>query len=163
MLRVVDQYELGSKLGYFMLDNAESNDTCLETLARWFPMDVRRRRLRCIGHVISIIVRAAIFGSNVSAFEAELRGATDEFRFEVWAKKGAIGKLHNLATYIRRTDQRRQALRQLQTELSGDDTIFTLEIIVDGKTRWNSIYMMIKRGKSILLHCLQSLTTHPLF
>ncbi|EFY94389.2 transposase-like protein [Metarhizium robertsii ARSEF 23] len=143
---VVDQYELGSKLGYFMLDNAESNDTCLETLARWFPMDVRRRRLRCIGHVISIIVRAAIFGSNISTFEAELRGATDEFRFEVWAKKGAIGKLHNLATYIRRTDQRRQALRQLQTELSGDDTIFTLEIIVDGKTRWNSIYMMIKRA-----------------
>ncbi|EXU94500.1 hAT family dimerization domain protein [Metarhizium robertsii] len=105
---VIDQYELGSKLGYFMLDNAESNDTCLETLARWFPMDVRRRRLRCIGHVISIIVRAAIFGSNIN--------------------------------------QRRQALRQLQTELSGDDTIFTLEIIVDGKTRWNSIYMMIKRA-----------------
>ncbi|KID93531.1 transposase-like protein, partial [Metarhizium majus ARSEF 297] len=139
-------YELGSKLGYFMLDNAESNDTCLETLARWFPMDVRRRRLRCIGHVISIIVRAAIFGSNISTFEAELRGATDEFRFEVWAKKGAIGKLHNLATYIRRTDQRRQALRQLQTKPSADDTIFTLEIIVDGKTRWNSIYMMIKRA-----------------
>ena len=64
------------KLGYSMLDNAESNDTCLETLARWFPMDVRRRRLRCIGHVISIIVRAAIFGSNISTFEAELRGAT---------------------------------------------------------------------------------------
>ncbi|XP_044718832.1 uncharacterized protein HRG_07397 [Hirsutella rhossiliensis] len=48
---VIDRYELGSKLGYFMLDNAKSNDTCLETLARWFPMDVSRRRLRCIGHV----------------------------------------------------------------------------------------------------------------
>ncbi|OAA34049.1 transposase-like protein [Metarhizium rileyi] len=77
-------------------------------------MDVRRRRLRCIGHVISIIVRAAIFGSNISTFRAELY-------------------------------QRRQALRQLQTKLSGDDTIFTLEIIVDGETRWNSIYRIIKR------------------
>ncbi|KAJ4159594.1 uncharacterized protein LMH87_007535 [Akanthomyces muscarius] len=64
---VIDQYELGSKLGYFMLDNAESNDTCLETLAKWFPMDVRRRHLRC------------------------LRGATAEFYFELWARKGAIG------------------------------------------------------------------------
>ena len=143
---VVDQCELGSRLGYFMLDNAESNDSCLETLARWFPMDVPQRRLRCIGHVINSVVRAVIFGSNVSAFEAELRGATDEFSFDVWAKKGAVGRLHNLATYIRRTDQRRQALRRLQTELAGDDPIFTLEIVVDGKTRWNSIYVMMKRA-----------------
>ncbi|KAL5583913.1 hypothetical protein FOVSG1_015264 [Fusarium oxysporum f. sp. vasinfectum] len=32
------------------------------------------------------------------------------------------------------------------TELAGDDAIFTLEIVVDGKTRWNSIYVMIKRA-----------------
>jgi hypothetical protein len=143
---VINQYELGSKLGYFMLDNAESNDTCLETLASWFPMDVSSRRLRCIGHIINLVVRAVIFGSNVSKFEAELRGATDEFSFDIWAKKGSIGRLHNLATYIRRTDQRRQALRRLQAELAGDDAIFTLEIVVDGKTRWNSIYLMIERG-----------------
>ncbi|ODA78134.1 hypothetical protein RJ55_06738 [Drechmeria coniospora] len=54
--------------------------------------------------------------------------------------------LHNLATYIRRTDQRRQTLRRLQVELAGDDAIFTLEIVVDGKTRWNSIYVMIERA-----------------
>ncbi|KJZ70963.1 hypothetical protein HIM_09667 [Hirsutella minnesotensis 3608] len=143
---VIDQYELGSKLGYFMLDNAKSNDACLETLIRWFPMDVNRCRLSCIGHIINLVVRAIVFGSNVSKFEAELRVATDEFKYNIWAKKGAIGRLHNIATYIRRTDQRRQVLRRLQTELAGDDPIFTLEIVVDGKTRWNSIYMMIKRA-----------------
>lgn len=143
---VIDRYEIGARLGYFMLDNAESNDTCLEALARWFPMDVSRRRLRCVGHIINLVVRAVIFGSNVSKFEADLRGAADEFSFEIWAKKGAIGKLHNIATYIRRTDQRRQALRSLQAELAGDDAIFTLEIVVDGKTRWNSVYSMIKRA-----------------
>ncbi|KAM4061909.1 transposase-like protein [Hirsutella rhossiliensis] len=121
---VIDRYELGSKLGYFMLDNAKSNDTCLETLARWFPMDVSRRRLRCIGHVINLVVRAVIFGSNVSKFEAELRGATDEFKFDIWAKKGAIGRLHNIATYI--TDQGSSAFAD--------------------RARWNSIYMMIKRA-----------------
>ena len=102
---VINQYEIGAKLGYFMLDNAESNDTCLEMLAQWFPMDVGKPRLSCIGHIINLVVRAVIFGSNVSRFEAELRGATDEFSFDIWAKKGAIGRLHNLATYIRRTDQ----------------------------------------------------------
>ncbi|KAJ6437067.1 transposase-like protein [Purpureocillium lavendulum] len=109
-------------------------------------MDVSSRRLRCIDHIINLVVRAVIFGSNVSKFEAELRGATDEFSFDIWAKKGSIGRLHNLATYIRRTDQRRQALRRLQAELAGDDAIFTLEIVVDGKTRWNSIYLMIERA-----------------
>ena len=150
--KVIDQYEIGAKLGYFMLDNAESNDTCLETLARWFPIDVGRRRLRCIGHIINLVVRAVIFGSNISKFEAELRGATDEFSFDLWAKKGSIGRLHSLATYIRRTDQRRQALRRLQAEFAGDDAIFTLEIVVDGRTRWNSIYMMIERGTLVCLH-----------
>ncbi|KAM4061668.1 reverse transcriptase (RNA-dependent DNA polymerase) [Hirsutella rhossiliensis] len=144
--KVIDRYELGSKLGYFMLDNAESNDTCLQTLAQWYPMDVQRRRLRCVGHIINLVVRAVIFGSNAGKFESQLRAATDEFKFDVWAKVGAVGKLHNLATYIRRTDQRRQALRQLQSELAGDDPIFTLEILVDGKTRWSSIYMMIRRA-----------------
>src|SRR5687767_3009282 len=58
-----------------MLDSVESNDTCLEALAKRFPMDFSRRRLRCIGHIINLVVRAVIFGSNVSKFEAELCGA----------------------------------------------------------------------------------------
>ena len=89
-----------------MLNNADSNDTCLETLTRWFPMDVSQRYLRYIGHIINLIVRAVIFGINISKFKAELHGASDEFSFEIWAKKGAIGRLHNLIIYIRRTDQR---------------------------------------------------------
>jgi hypothetical protein len=127
-----------------MLHNADNNNTCLETLARWFPIDVNKHRLCCIGHIINLIVRAVIFGTNSSKFEAELRGASDEFSFEIWAKNGAIGRLHNLIVYIHRTDERRQILRRLQTELASDDVIFTVEALIDGKTRWNSIYIMIK-------------------
>ena len=50
--------------------------------------------------------RVVILGSNVSKLGAELRGATDEFSFDLWAKKWSIGRLQNLATYIRRTDKR---------------------------------------------------------
>ena len=144
---VIDRYKLSSKLGYFVLDNAESNDTCLKALALWFPIDVNKRRLRCIGHIINLIVRASVFGGNTSKLEDELRGASDEIRFEIWAKKGPIGRLHNIITYICRSDQRRQVLRGLQEELAGDDLIFTINLIVDGKTRWNSVYLMIKRGE----------------
>lgn len=144
---VINRYELGSRLGYFMMDNADNNDTCLTTLATWFPIDTGRKRLRCIGHIINLVVRAIVFGSDVAKFEKDLRGASDEFSFQLWARNGAIGRLHNIVTYLRRSDQRRQELRRLQKDLAGDDNIFTLEVIADGKTRWNSVFLMIKRGK----------------
>lgn len=65
----------------------------------------------------------------------------------MWAQKGAIGRLYNLATYIRRSDQQRQVLRDLQGELTSDDVIFTIDLIIDGKTRWNPVYLMVKRGE----------------
>jgi hypothetical protein len=56
----------------------------------------------------------------------------------------------NLITYIRQTDQRRQVSWKLQAEvveLADDDIIFTVELIIAGKTRWNSVYLMIMRGE----------------
>jgi hypothetical protein len=56
----------------------------------------------------------------------------------------------NLITSIRQTDQRRQAFRKLQAEvveLAGDDIIVTVELIIAGKTLWNSVYLMIMRGE----------------
>jgi hypothetical protein len=66
-----------------MLNNAESNNTCLEALTRWFLIDVSSRRLRYIGYIINLVIRAVIFGSNVSKFEAELREAVDKFIFDI--------------------------------------------------------------------------------
>jgi hypothetical protein len=63
---------MGSNLGYFVLGNATNNDTCLKVLAVWFPMDVGRRRLRCVGHIINLVVRAVISGENVNKFEDEI-------------------------------------------------------------------------------------------
>lgn len=40
--KVIDRYELGSNLGYFVLDNAGTNDTYPEALALWFPIDVNK-------------------------------------------------------------------------------------------------------------------------
>ena len=68
----------GKGLGvvYTWSDNAESNDTCLKTLTSWFPIDVGRCRLRCIGHIINLVVRAVIFGSNASRL-ATVRSGPD--------------------------------------------------------------------------------------
>lgn len=136
--RQIDEGELGSNLGYLLVDNAESNDSCLEVLSRLLSMYVDRRLLRRIGHVINLVVRAVIFRLNVSAFEAELRGAADElFAMSGRRKEPSEIVITWLPTF---GGQRRQAFRCLQTELfAADERIFTLKIVVDGKTRWNSI------------------------
>lgn len=87
-----------------MLNNANSNNTCLETLTRQYLIDISQRRLRCISYIINLIIRAVIFSTNISKFEAELCKVSDKFSFKIWAKKGAVSRLYNLILYICQTD-----------------------------------------------------------
>ena len=59
-----------------MMDNAESNDTCLESLLREIDpnisdSDIDERRLRCWGHILNLVAKAFLFGTNADAFELE--------------------------------------------------------------------------------------------
>ncbi len=52
LITVVEEYEITDRLGFFTLDNAESNDTCLRILLRHINPDIsvveiEYRRLRC--------------------------------------------------------------------------------------------------------------------
>ncbi len=129
-----------------MMDNAGDNDTCIETLAQFFDIDQKKQRLRCIGHIINLIVKAILFGDGVSKLQRQLCGASDDDTFKIWNKKGPIGKLHNICVYINRNDQRREVFRSCQAETAQDDEIFYYQLLVDGGIRWNSIYYMIKRA-----------------
>jgi hypothetical protein len=94
-----------------MADNAGENDNAITELAKLFEIDPQTQRLRCLGHIINLVVKALLFGKGVSKLERELRGAADEAQFEIWGRKGPIGKLHNLCVYINRNDKRRQVFR----------------------------------------------------
>jgi hypothetical protein len=52
---VINDYEIGQNLGAFMMDNAKDNDAALKELATRFDIDVDFSRLRCLGHVKSIL------------------------------------------------------------------------------------------------------------
>ena len=55
-------------LGYFVMDNADDNDKCLEALQRSFSsIDVEADRIRYIGHIINLVVKALLFSEGVSA------------------------------------------------------------------------------------------------
>jgi hypothetical protein len=69
---VVQEYEIQSSLGCFVLDNAHSNDTAVEKLGKlykWPKNEYRQRRLRCIGHIINLVAQAFILGEKQEIFE----------------------------------------------------------------------------------------------
>jgi hypothetical protein len=71
---VIEEYEIKDLLGYFVLNNASSNDTCVrEILKQLRPeFDSKQRRLRCFGHIVNLAAKAFLFGEDAEAFEFEI-------------------------------------------------------------------------------------------
>jgi hAT family C-terminal dimerisation region len=158
LIDVAQDYEITDKLGFFTLDNADSNDTCLRAfLPDITDQNLKERRLRCWGHVLNLSAEAFLFGKNADAFEVEqniniqLGRVIDELA--AWRKHGPIGKLHNFVIWVNRTPQRRELFIRIsrleeagfQWFLLNDDTK-DLNLRTDNATRWNSTYLMITRA-----------------
>lgn len=135
IIDVVRDFDFVEKLGCYIGDNADSNDTAWTAiLAVLHPdRDPVASRSRCLGHIINLAAKAFIFGKNVDAFEAVVDSVTDAMPWDApamrtaqdaWRKKGALGKIHNIVVYIRISPQRREAFRKI-----------TVGDISDGKCR----------------------------
>ncbi|KAK5637091.1 hypothetical protein RRF57_012803 [Xylaria bambusicola] len=68
----IDAYQVGSKLGYFTLDNASNNNTAMDEIGTHFGFNRRQRRCRCFSHCLNISAKALLFGKDVEAFKAKL-------------------------------------------------------------------------------------------
>ncbi|KAF8430367.1 hypothetical protein EV426DRAFT_504890, partial [Tirmania nivea] len=64
-------------------------------------------RLRCIGHVINLVVKAFLYGYEFME-ESESDSEDSEKVATSWRKRGPYGKLRNVITYICWTPQRRE-------------------------------------------------------
>jgi hypothetical protein len=162
LMSVIQEFEITKRLGYFMTDNAESNDTCLESLLREIDpnisdSDINERRLRCWGHILNLVAKAFLFGTNADAFELEDQAnitlGREQERLEAWRKKGPVGKLHNLIVFIRGSTQRKELFKNVSEatvdEIDGlviNEDTSNLGVIKDNETRWNSTYLMIIRA-----------------
>ena len=64
IIEVVNEYDFVEKLGVYVGDNAESNDTAWkESLKILNPnRDSKTSRSRCLGHIINLATKAFIFG-----------------------------------------------------------------------------------------------------
>jgi hypothetical protein len=146
LTKTINFYDIGNKLGAFQMDNATNNDTCLDALAVLYPIDVEEQRLRCLGHVVNLVVKALLFGEGLSQFQRQVAEANDSEQFKIWRRQGSIGKLHNLVTFINRSPQRMEAFSASQREAADGLTSFSYQLKRDTGVRWNSVYAMIERG-----------------
>ncbi|KJZ72217.1 hypothetical protein HIM_08359 [Hirsutella minnesotensis 3608] len=153
---VIQEYNLQNRIGYFVTDNASNNNTAIDSLiARFLPHLTPKqrlgRRLRCLGHVINLSAKAFLYGTEFDAFEKNAEAFKEQSsllkELHLWRKRGPVGKLHNIVTFICRTPQRREKFANIQSQSEDFATEFDgLKLVVDNATRWNSLYLMIERA-----------------
>jgi hypothetical protein len=149
LLGIVRDFGIESRIGHFMVDNAGSNDTCIQELADHLNgvFEPSKRRLRCFGHITNLVVKALLFGKDAEAFEKDTAYSmeiNDDLKLlKAWRKRGPVGKIHNIVTYIRRTPQRIASFRNIQQTPEDMDSLL---VVSDNATRWNSTYDMLKRA-----------------
>ncbi len=82
------------------MDNTTDNDTMLKELATRFNINVGYSRLRCLGYIINLVIKALLFGKGVSKLKRKLAGTLYDEAFKIWNGIGLISKLYNIYVYI---------------------------------------------------------------
>jgi hypothetical protein len=83
ILETLETFGIQSQIGYHTGDNASSNDTCLKHLESLLrekhavEFDAKRRRIRCIAHIINLSLQAFLLASSKEALNAAFAAAND--------------------------------------------------------------------------------------
>ena len=79
LVEVIKEYGFEARLGVYVGDNADLNDTAWKATLRILhpERDSKASRSRCLGHIINLAAKAFIFGKNVEAFEAVVDSVND--------------------------------------------------------------------------------------
>ncbi len=143
VIEAIREYEIEKNLGYFVMDNADNNDTMLAELSLLLRRDHRitynatHHRLRCQGHIINLAVKSFLFVTdkeNIEEDEEHDIYKTTIQEIEAWRKKGPLGKLHNFVVFLALSTQRLYHFLELS---------HNHRIPRDNITRWNSWFMLL--------------------
>lgn len=110
VLNTLTSYNIRNRLGYFVLNNAYTNDALMEHISADLESEAiiynaRQHRLRCNGQIIDMAVSAFLFGKHP---EAEVQAESNDTSPvspstsdpSLWRKMGPLGKLYNIIIYI---------------------------------------------------------------
>jgi hypothetical protein len=107
LLSVINDFQIGYQIAFFIADNASNNDKALAVLSSYLPslkIDPVKQRLRYSSHIYNLIYKAILYGvdgdcledasqeatisqltmTSVSSFEAVINGgSSDEAKLTV--------------------------------------------------------------------------------
>jgi hypothetical protein len=106
------------------------------------PLDIRRHRLRYIGHIIDLTSQAILLGADkdcfniehqtsdeidedVARFEGLIRAAEKEKRLRHWRKKVLVRMAHNFCVYVSGLTQREEEFRAAQKAINDNAVLFS--------------------------------------
>lgn len=125
-----------TRLRAFMADNATDNNASIRHIETLLGMPegwAKRNRIRCMGHIINLIVEDLLFGDHEqSKHSTTLAAVGDEEQYDVWIKLGLIGRVHNICIWLNRSPERREGFENLQKAMQL--TTF-LALLVNGGIR----------------------------
>ena len=150
---IAQEFKIEGNIGYFTLDNATNNDTAMRCIAAklqamGIQFDPIKRRLRSLGHIINLVVKAFLWGDDPETFEREtdtLRSMDDEeAELQLWRKQGPLGKLHNIIVWIGRSPQRRDKFEDKVRQLHPEST--SAALVHGNEPRWGGDYDELVRA-----------------
>ena len=77
IVAVVKTYKIIGKIGYFVLNNAGSNNTYISAIIEWLNIkDIKEHCcLCCFGYVLNLLVKVILFGENPEVFKKDITTA----------------------------------------------------------------------------------------
>jgi hypothetical protein len=147
--KTLQQFEIDqSRIGYFILDNASSNDRAVSRLGDIYHFEDTKRRLRCAPHTFNLVGQMIMFGVNEDAYNNDdIHEHDTETRYlRDWRRNGPLGVLIDIINYIR-TPQQYDLFASLQRSVNDrSHTQTILEPIKPVVTRWNSYHDAFERA-----------------
>ena len=139
---VLKDYGIVRKLGAIVGDNAPTNNVLCRLIQKKFKdtlgfnWEADYWRIRCLGHIINLIVQAFLFTNLVNLESLELYDKQEEARvFDIteavrsqFRLLGPLGQAHNIMVHICGSAGRTEQFRTLAGRM----------IPMDNRTRWNS-------------------------
>ncbi|RYN15529.1 hypothetical protein AA0113_g12768 [Alternaria arborescens] len=147
--KTLEQFSIDrSKLGYFVLDNASSNDRAVAKLSELYDFEAPYRRLRCAPHTLNLVGQTIMFGLDKEAYNGDSSNEqnTEARYLRDWRRDGPLGVLVDIINYIK-TPQQHDLFASLQRSVNDrSHTETILEPIKPIITRWNSYHDAFERA-----------------
>ena len=147
------------EIGHITMDNASNNDTMMKSLetllaAHDIPFDAVDRRVMCYAHIIDLSSRRVIRSVDNSDDSPD-----DD---ETLIMSNPIARTRSAVKVIRGSGQHREAFDEVITNgnakgwfKQGEPPIIVqvkpLQLLQDVRTRWDSVYHMLKRLREMCL------------